>query len=272
MSKTMQAIIFYALTMGLALLARLAVPLIGGVVLPVTMLTPAIAVAIMLTFVAPEGGITQAMKNLGLASAGLKGWIFAICAPVAINLCGFAILVATGMTALSSPFGGFSAGQVLLDLIISLVMGTLLALGEEVGWRGYMLPRLRDIGLVHAMLIVGLLHGIWHLPVLLTTDYYHQSGNPWIVAPMFLITLMLAGVFYGFLRTWTGSVWPVAIAHAAANSAWDFSQQASATKTPAVLEYVGGESGLLMIFGLLVVSAVLIRRLPSVTELRRLAH
>ena len=91
---------------------------------------------------------------------------------------------------------------------------------------------LRGIGMVPAMLIVGFLHGVWHLPLLLTTDYYHPTGNPWIVAPLFLVTLTLAGVFYGFLRVWTGSVWPVAVAHAAVNIAWGISSEVSRTKSP----------------------------------------
>jgi uncharacterized protein len=100
---------------------------------------------------------------------------------------------------------------------------------------------------------------VWHMPILLTTDYYHSTGNPWIVAPLFLLTLTLAGIFYGFLRIWTGSVWPVAIAHAAANTAWNVSSKVSVTKSPAVLEYVGGESGVIMIGGLVLINVVLVR-------------
>jgi membrane protease YdiL (CAAX protease family) len=122
-----------------------------------------------------------------------------------------------------------------------------------------MLPRMLGLGLVPAMLAVGFLHGVWHLPLLLTTDYYHATGNPWIVAPLFLITLTLAGVFYGFLRIWTGSVWPVAIANSAVNIAWALSSEVSATQSPAVLEYIGGESGLVMICGLLIIDLILIR-------------
>ena len=72
-----------------------------------------------------------------------------------------------------------------LDILAGFVVGTALALLEEVGWRGYMLPRVKGIGILGAMLIVGFLHGVWHLPLLLTTGSYHSSGNPWIVAVLF---------------------------------------------------------------------------------------
>jgi uncharacterized protein len=254
-----KAFVFYVITLGLAILVRLAVPFIGEASALATMLTPALAAAAMMIFLAPEGGFRQSIESLGLTKAGLKGWPFAIGGPVLIQAAGLAILIATGLTALAAPQNAGSTAAFVADILAGFVVGTALALCEEAGWRGYMLPRMKGYGLVTAMLIVGFLHGVWHLPLLLTTDYYHSTGNPWIVAPLFLVTLTLAGVFYGFLRIWTGSVWPVAVAHAAVNAAWNFSQQVSVTKSPAVLEYVGGESGLIMISGLLILCAALVR-------------
>ena len=83
------------------------------------------------------------------------------------------------------------------------------------------------------------------------------------MVPLFLATLTLAGVFFGFLRLWTGSVWPVAVAHAAANMAWELMTEITQTKSALVLEYVGGESGVIMIAGLSVFSFFIIRRMKS---------
>ena len=241
------------------MLVRLAVPVLGEASALVTMLTPAATVAVMLTLVSPEGGWRRVLPDLGLTSAGLKGWPLAIGAPVVIQLCALALLVSLGLTALVRPEATAPIALVVAMLLADLFVGTAFAICEEVGWRGYMLPRMLGMGLVPAMLAVGFLHGVWHLPLLLTTDYYHATGNPWIVAPLFLVTLTLAGVFYGFLRVWTGSVWPVAIAHAAVNTAWALSSEVSATQSPVVLEYIGGESGLVMICGLLIADLILIR-------------
>jgi uncharacterized protein len=257
------AFVFYAITLGLAVLVRLGVPVIGEASVLVTMLTPAIAVALMLIFIAPEGGFRHSIESLGLTAAGFKGWPFAIGGPALIHALGLAILFAAGLTALAAPQISGSATLLVLDILAGFVISTVLALFEEVGWRGYMLPRMKGFGLVSAMLIVGFLHGVWHMPILLTTDYYHSTGNPWIVAPLFLVTLTLAGIFYGFLRIWTDSVWPVAIAHAAANTAWNVSSKVSVTKSPAVLEYVGGESGVIMIGGLVIISIVLVKVLRN---------
>jgi len=115
------------------------------------------------------------------------------------------------------------------------------------------------------MLIVGLAQGVWHLPLMLLTPFYHSGGNPMIVVPFFLITLTLAGVFYGYLRVWTGSVWPVAIAHAVYNFFWNVGSEFVEAKSPTTMEYIGGESGALVIVGLGVVTLVLIPRLRGRT-------
>jgi membrane protease YdiL (CAAX protease family) len=254
---------FYAITLALAVLVRLAVPVIGEASLMVTMLTPAVAAVIMVTVIAPEGGFRASVARLGLARAGLKGWPLAIGGPALIHLAGLLLLSVLGLTALVAPQIAGSGAGVVVKILVGFLIGTALALGEEVGWRGYMLPCMQGVGIVTTLLLVGLLHGLWHLPLLWTTDYYHATGNRWIAAPLFLITLTLAGVFYGFLRIWTGSVWPVAVAHAAANMAWEIATEVSHTKSGMVLEYVGGESGLIMICGLLVIDMVLIRALRS---------
>jgi uncharacterized protein len=264
MQNSNKAFVFYAITLALAVIVRLAVPFIGEASLPVTMLTPTIAAAIMLTFVAREGGFRKVLSLLGIDRAGLKGWPLAIAAPTAIHLVGFVFLSVTGLAVFAAPSMSGSMGNAILDVLAGLVIGTLLALGEEIGWRGYMLPRLLDFGVVPAMLIVGLLHGIWHLPLMLTTDYYHGTGNPLLVVPLFLITLSLVGIVYGFLRIWTGSVWPVAIAHSMANMAWEMMNRITQTKSPLVVEYIGGESGLIVISGLLILSFILIRHMRGV--------
>ena len=51
-----------------------------------------------------------------------------------------------------------------------------------------------------AALVTGAFHAIYHLPLLLLTTTYQSAGNRWIVVPMVMVTLTLAGVWYGWLR------------------------------------------------------------------------
>ncbi len=263
MTNANRAFACYAITLALAVAVVFAVPFLGEASLVVTMMTPTIAAVVMLALISPEGGFRKVLSLLGLDRAGLKGWPLAIGGPFAIHLIGLVILSLAGLALFAAPQITGSAGFAIFKISTGLIIGTLFALTEETGWRGYMLPRLLTFGAVPAMLLVGFLHGVWHLPLMLTTDYYHNTGNPLLVVPLFLITLTLAGVFYGFLRIWTGSVWPVAIAHAAANMAWEIITEMTQTKSPLVLEYVGGESGLIMIGGLLIFGYIFIRIMRS---------
>ena len=263
MTSANRGFLFYAITLALAVAVVFLVPFLGEASLIVTMMTPTIATVIMLTVIAPEGGLRKVLSLLGLDRAGLKGWPLAIGGPFAIHLIGLVILSLAGLAVFVAPQLTGSIGFTIFKISTGLLIGTLFALGEEIGWRGYMLPRLFSFGVVPAMLIVGFLHGVWHLPLMLTTDYYHNIGNPLLVVPLFLVTLTLAGVFFGFIRIWTGSVWAVAIAHAAANTAWELMTEMTETKSPLVLEYVGGESGVIMIGGLLIFSFFIIRHMNN---------
>jgi uncharacterized protein len=247
---------FYAITFALAILVRLLIPWVGHAALPLTMMTPAISTAIMLGLVAREAGPRETLRSLGLTRLGIKGWPLAIFAPMAIMSAGLIALWASGLTGIASVHPG---PALVLDLVVSLIVSSLFALGEEVGWRGYMLPRLLQIGPIAAMLVTGFLQSLWHLPIMMTTDLYHPGANLWIAVPLFVITITLAGVFFGALRMKTGSVWPAAIAHGAVNIGWELSFQLTETRTPLTTEYLGGESGLFMIAGLAVM-AILVAR------------
>ena len=271
-SAVRHALLFYGITLFLATLVRLAVPWVGVASLPLTMLTPAVAVLLMQAAIAPEGGWRSFAVSLGLTTAGWKAWPLALFAPLLIHGVGLLVLVATGLTVFRPLDTTANLVLALADVLAGLVVSTLFAMGEEVGWRGYMLPRLLRLGVLPALLLTGFLQGVWHMPLLLTTDLYHSSGNPWIVAPLFLVTLTLAGIFFGFLRLWTGSVWPAALAHGAVNVAWSAVTRMSGTASPMVLEYIGGESGLIVISGLVVADTLIIGYMLRVGMMGRCAQ
>jgi uncharacterized protein len=100
---------------------------------------------------------------------------------------------------------------------VGVISGTARALGEEIGWRGFLLPRLVDqAGFTWGCLLSGLIWAVWHYPGLLFADY--NAGTP----PAFALTcftLMVIADSYimGWLRLKSGSLWPAAVMHASHN-------------------------------------------------------
>lgn len=262
-----RAAIFYVIAFGLAFVLAFS-DVFGELTALATMLTPAIAVVVLM-LITGEGLGRSGLASLGLTTLGLKGWWLAILGPAAILVASYAILVSLGMATFQVPAEVAGAGPAIAgNLALGLTLGLIFSFGEEVGWRGYMLSRLMALGVVPAMLIVGFFHGVWHLPLMFLTPYYHADGNLMIVVPLFLVTLTLAGVFFGLLRVWTGSVWPAVIAHAVHNFFWSVGGAFVVAENPETMEYIGGESGILEIAGLILLAVILVPLLRSVTVRR----
>lgn len=114
-------------------------------------------------------------------------------------------------TALLYPLFGIS-----MSVIVSFA-----ALGEEIGWRGYMMPKLEELfGTGKAIIIGGIIWGVWHFPANYAghnygTDYW---GEPWSGFIVFTISTIAMGMILTYLTKETGSVWPAAFMHAINNS------------------------------------------------------
>lgn len=120
-----------------------------------------------------------------------------------------------------APLANLAANPALLlsTFLPSVIMGLLIpSIGEEPGWRGFALPRLQSAyGPILGTLILGTLHGIWHLPALLTPLLGPFTVNGFVT---FVLTAM-AGTF---IYTWVfnntrGSVWMAMLLHSASNAA-----------------------------------------------------
>jgi uncharacterized protein len=271
LSDRAKATIFYALALSFSAAIVVLAPILGAGVMAVAMLTPLLAVLLMLLLVTRDGYTKAGWAALGLHRAGMGAWGLALLVPLLILGFSYGVLWLSGIASFTMPAGGEPATQP-LGLVLQIALTLLLVFGEEVGWRGYLLPHLFTLGRRRSLLVSGLLHGIWHLPILVFTPYYHHAGAPLIVVPLFLAGLTLTGVFYGYLRQLTRSVWPATIAHTAGNSFSTGFAALTVTTSPLVLEYLAGESGVLTLIGLAAVTIWILYRLgqePRADELLR---
>ena len=117
-------------------------------------------------------------------------------------------------SAVGQPLGIF--------LPISLTLGVfgaaLLALGEEIGWRGLLVPQLARVQpFGRTALISGVIWGLWHVPLIVTGDY--SSGAPaWYAIACFMVLVIGMSFAFTLLRLASGSIWPAVLMHAVHNT------------------------------------------------------
>jgi uncharacterized protein len=255
MTNRQKGITFYVLTLTMAVSVALFGPDNDGQLQILNMLTPTIGVLVMLLVLTPDGYRRAGWAQLTLHRPGWRGWPLALIGPAAILGASYgAAWIAGVLTWDFEP-------DVLPNLIITIVINSVFAVLEEIGWRGYLLPHFGNERAIGAALVVGFLHGVWHLPLMLMTTAYNPAGNRLLTVPVFLAILTGAGLIYAYLRWTSGSLWPVIIAHGTFNAVLGTFSEASTTPDPAAAAYLTGETGIFTLAGVVVVAAVLTRKL-----------
>ncbi len=140
-----------------------------------------------------------------------------------------------------------------MALVSGATVNGLVALGEELAWRGYLFGRLLPrLGYYGQVMVVGGLWGLWHGPLIVVLGYNYPGHSGWL--PFVVFVVYCVAVSYGLsgLRALSGSVLPAAIAHGTINGLGGL----------ALALYDGdsliwGPAGWVMIIGWLVVGLVL---------------
>lgn len=105
----------------------------------------------------------------------------------------------------------------LASIPVGALINIIPALGEELGWRGWLLPKLMPLGTVWALLLSGTIWGLWHAPLILL-GYNYPDAPGWLGLLCMVGTCILFGAVFGWLRIRSGSIWPAALAHGAFNA------------------------------------------------------
>ena len=174
-----------------------------------------------------------------------------------ITVAASAIVWATPLASFVVPEGGI-INPIIGFLLMVGVFALTFVLGEEIGMRGYLQPRLMSLGRTRALLLVGLVWATWHMPLIFLTPIF-PPGNLLLFFPLFYGTVVAASFFYGYLRIYTGSVWPASIGHSVHNVAWGTLGAFTVTSSPELVHlYLAGDFGILILVGT-VIGAVWMR-------------
>jgi len=168
------------------------------------------AVAIWLTAGA-EGrpGLRALLRPVLQANVPARWYLFGITYLAAVKLT--AAMVHRVALGAWPRFGGES----ITVIAVAIVVSTPFQAGEEVGWRGYALPRMAaGVGLRWASIVLGVIWATWHLPLFFipATDVYHQSF------PLYLLQVTALSVAAAWLWERAGrSLLLVMLMHSAVN-------------------------------------------------------
>jgi len=106
---------------------------------------------------------------------------------------------------------------VLITSTVGLVAKTSRALGEEIGWRGFLVPELNKVvGFTGVSVISGLMWAAYHFPVLLFGDY-NKGAPAWVSLTCFTLMVVADSFIMAWLTLRSNSLWPAAICHGSHN-------------------------------------------------------
>ena len=228
---------YVAVVFVLSYLWQLVIYFTGGVdspLFPIMMLFPAI-VAVVFRLIHKEG-----FRYVGW---GLRRWWYivpALLVPIVVVLAVGFLLTGLHWATLSDKHFLFKGGMVeiqkiplvlgnrtqhiaffvlnfVLSLFVQSLLGSVVTIGEEFGWRGYVQEKLmRKFGLNRGLILLGLIWGYWHLPIILMG--YNFPNHP-VLGGLLLMPIgtIFMAIFLGWLYLRSKSIWMPTLAHAAMN-------------------------------------------------------
>jgi membrane protease YdiL (CAAX protease family) len=172
--------------------------------------------ALVLTWRADgRAGLRRLLARLVRVHVPLR-WYAATLLPIPLGLLGWWVLRTTAGAGPLGQFGG-ELGRLPLPVVAALFLVSSLgsgALAEELGWRGYLLPRLQGrFDALGASLVLGTVWAVWHLPVFVLTDAGSALPFEWYLPRLLGISVLLTWVF----NHTRGSVLHAVLLHAAVN-------------------------------------------------------
>ncbi len=267
---------------GLARTARLRVGIFLAALVPLTLAAwlagawlgeSPLARLLMMWTPALAALVASLLTRRSLAAIGWKPWPLRWLAlgwllPVVYAVPAYALVWLSGLGGVPNPTflerarltlgapAGWSDGLVIAAAfgyitLVNLLPAMLLSLGEEIGWRGFLVPELdQAYGFRRAALWSGLIWAAWHLPGILSGGY--RAGGTPLAYQLVCFTLLVlsSGVLMAWLRLRSGSLWPVAILHATHNGLIQAFLDRLTYDTGATA-YFTGEFGAALLFTLL---------------------
>jgi membrane protease YdiL (CAAX protease family) len=158
---------------------------------------PTLAGLIMAAATDGRAGVRRILGRLVLWRVGVHWYVVA--------LLGVPLVMVLGTMASAGAlpsWGGLGGPAYLGSYLVSFVLVTVLGgpLFEEIGWRGFALPRMqRSLGPLLASLVLGVLWALWHLPEFLVPSWAESSGGGGLSG---IVLFTLAAITFTVVISW----------------------------------------------------------------------
>jgi len=198
----------------------------GGIFVLTMMWSPGLA-AILTQLIA-----TRSLRGLGWRLGPARWLGIAYILPIVYTLPVYAFTWITGLGGLLNPyvFSPLTRQYASPDLATSITVFFLIkatkgvienlifSLGEEIGWRGLLVPELAKMtSFTKTALISGVIWAAWHMPVIFLADYNSGSTPNWYAAAMFAVMIIAISFPFAWLRLKSGSLWTAVLLHTTHN-------------------------------------------------------
>jgi len=168
--------------------------------------SPLIAALVVRMLIAREG-LRDA--HLGIRRTHWRYWGLALLLPFFWNGVQDVLQVVLGFAAVDWA----KLGSGLYRVPINLFGGLVIFIGEEFGWRSYLLEKIRPLGRWKALLTSGAIWSLWHAPVLIIPSDIYSRRLDLPGAGLTAIVFVLMGFIFGWLYLESKSVWPCVLMH-----------------------------------------------------------
>ncbi|MBN1311403.1 MAG: CPBP family intramembrane metalloprotease [Anaerolineae bacterium] len=177
------------------------------------MFSPAFA-ALLVRFI-----YARNLRGFGWKWGKTRYQILGYVVPMIYVLISYSLILLLGLGKLNTEITNkLNIVDILQFATLNVMINCVIVVGEEIGWRGFLLPQLaRIMSFTQASMIVGVVWTLCHYPILIFMNYNTNSTPVWYSLICFSVLAMGVNMAMNWLRLKSGSLWTVIIFHAAHN-------------------------------------------------------
>jgi membrane protease YdiL (CAAX protease family) len=223
--------------------------------------------------------LRRSLKEMGWSLRPVKWLAFSWLMPILYGFLAYVPLWLTGLGSVPNPTF-LERARLTLNLstgpdftvilaafgyitLVNLLPSMIFSLGEEIGWRGFLVPELSKwMSLRNVGLVSGLIWGVWHLPGILSGGYGADGTPLAFQITCFMVMVISSGIIFAWVRIKSGSLWTAVILHAVHNNVIQAFFDRITADT-GYTKYFTGEFGLALPIVIAIISYLIWRQLDK---------